>query len=352
MSRPLTRDIRTAEQGTACRRGEIPRGGQVPKKEARGMLQAAPARKPGRFSQFWGRLRLDFKRNRALYLLAIPVVAYYLIFCYLPMYGASIAFKDFSAGRGILGSPWAGFKHFAAFFQDIYFFRILRNTVLINLYQLIFAFPIPVLLALLINEIRSLRFKKTVQTVIYMPHFISVMVICGLILDFTARNGLINDVIALFGGERTNIMLEASLFKPVYVLSGIWQEAGWGTIIYLAALTGVDQELYEAARIDGAGRLRQMLSITIPCIMPTVVIMLILRIGNMMNVGFEKIILLYNPTIYETSDVISSYVYRKGLLDFNYSFSAAVGLFNSAINFALVLAANRISRAVNETSLW
>lgn len=305
-----------------------------------------------RLTDYGKRLKRNIAQNKMLYLMAIPVILFYLLFHYLPMYGATIAFKDFSPGKGILGSPWVGFKHFIAFFNDIYFTRVVRNTVVISLYQLIFSFPIPILLALMINEIRSVRFKKTVQTVIYMPHFISVVVICGLVLDFTARNGLINDLIVMFGGERSNIMVNPEAFRPVYILSDIWQEAGWGTIIYLAALSGVDEELYDAARVDGAGRLRQVLHITIPGIMPTIVIMFILRIGSIMNVGFEKIILLYNPNIYETADVISSYTYRRGLLDFNYSFSAAVGLFNTAINFTLILVANALSRKVNETSLW
>lgn len=303
-------------------------------------------------NKFINRLARDFAKNQLIYYIAIPVILYYIIFHYVPMYGATIAFKDFSAGKGIMSSPWVGLKHFEAFINDIYFVRILRNTILINVYQLIFSFPIPIILALLINELKDFYFKKTLQTVIYMPHFISIMVICGLVLDFTSRNGLINNLIVFFGGEQTNIMLDAGKFRLVYILSGIWQETGWGTIIYLAALTSVDQELYQAARIDGAGRLKQTIHITLPGIMPTIVIMLILRMGNMMNVGFEKIILLYNPTIYETADVISSYVYRKGLLDFNYSFSAAVGLFNSVINFTLIILANKISRKVSETSLW
>jgi len=223
---------------------------------------------------------------------------------------------------------------------------------MINVLQLIFVFPFPILLALMINEIYLIKYKKTVQTIIYMPHFISLIVICGMVLDFTARNGIVNDIIYFFGGERTNIMINPAAFWPVHIVSDIWQTAGWGTIIYLAALAGVDQELYEAARVDGAGRWRQTLSITLPGILPTIVIMLILRLGSMMHVGFEKIILLYNPMIYETADVISSYIYRRGLLEFNFGFSAAVGLFNSAINFSLLVLANAISRKVNDTSLW
>lgn len=306
----------------------------------------------GRILQYLSDLKQNMLKHKLVYLLAVPVVAYYVVFQYLPMYGASIAFRDFFPGRGIMGSPWVGFAHFIDFFTGPYFFRVVRNTLMINILQLIFVFPAPIVLALMINEIYRLRFKKTVQTIIYMPHFISLIVICGMVLDFTARDGLVNDIIYFFGGERTNIMLNPSLFWPVHIISDIWQTAGWGTIIYLAALAGVDQELYEAAKVDGANRWRQTLNITIPGILPTLVIMLILRLGTMMHVGFEKIILLYNPLIFETADVISSYVYRRGLLQFNFSFSAAVGLFNSAINFTLLVIANTISRKVNETSLW
>ncbi len=295
---------------------------------------------------------IDLKKYRYIYLMSIPVVIYYILFHYLPMYGAIISFKNFSPGLGIWGSPWVGFQNFEDFFTGPYFFRIFRNTVLINFYQLIFNFPAPILLALLLNEITSNKFKRVVQTVSYMPHFISIMVICGLIIDFTAKDGIINDLVAFFGVERQSMLLNPGLFQPIYVLSGIWQEIGWGSIIYLAALSSIDTEQYEAARIDGATRWQQMWNITLPGIMPTIIIMLILRIGSMMNLGFEKIILLYNPSIYETADVISSYVYRKGLLEFSYSYSSAVGLFNSVINFVLLLSANKISRKVNEVSLW
>jgi len=298
------------------------------------------------------RLFKNIKTHPYLYLLSIPVLAYYILFHYGPMYGAQIAFKNYSPGFGIWGSPWVGLKNFNSFINDVFFQRIVTNTIMINVYQLFFAFPVPIILALLLNELRSRIYKKTVQTIIYMPHFVSLIVICGLVLDFTSRTGIINDVIAFFGGERVNMMREPGLFRPVYIISGIWQEAGWGTIIYLAALAGVEMEQYEAARIDGANRFRQMWHVTLPGIMPTIVILLILRMGSMMNVGFEKIILLYNPTIYSTADVISSYTYRKGLLEFNFSYSSMVGLFNSVINFALVISANAISRRVNETSLW
>lgn len=294
----------------------------------------------------------DFKKNKLIYLMALPVLAYYIIFHYGPMYGVIIAFKNFSPGRGILGSSWVGFQWFKDFFSSYYFGRLLRNTVLINVLNLIFSFPAPIILALLLNELRHERFKKTVQTVSYLPHFISLVVICGMIHDFTARDGIINDIVEWFGGERKTMLLEPGLFRPIYIISGIWQNVGWDSIIYLAALSGIDQELYEAAVIDGANRWKQTLHITLPGILPTIVILLIMRIGAMMNVGHEKIILLYNSNIYETADVISTFVYRKGLSQANYSYSAAVGLFNSIVNFVLIILANWFSRKATEISLW
>jgi putative aldouronate transport system permease protein len=319
------------------------------------MRAHAPSPRRGRAAASAGGLAWlarDLVRNRTVYLLGLPMVLYYLLFHYQPMYGAIIAFKDFAPGRGIWGSPWVGLEHFKSFFGGIYFVRVLRNTILLSLLNLLFGFPAPIVLALLLNEIRSGVLKRTVQTVSYLPHFVSIMVICGMIIDFTASDGVVNDIVAFFGGSRVTMLLKQELFRPLYVTTEIWQRVGWQSIIYLAALTAIDPQLYEAATIDGAGRLRQTWSITLPGLLPTIVIMLILRIGQMMNIGFEKIILLYNPTIYETADVISSYVYRKGLLDFSFSFSTAVGLFDSLINFGLLIAANALSRRINETSLW
>ncbi|BFT72895.1 sugar ABC transporter permease [Paenibacillus sp. P36] len=295
---------------------------------------------------------LDIRKNKLLYVMLLPVLIYYVVFHYAPMYGAMIAFKDFSPRLGIWGSDWVGFEHFREFFTGPYFWRTIKNTVLISFYQLLFGFPAPIVLALLLNELKHALFKRTVQTITYMPHFISLIVICGILKDFTSSEGVINDIVAFFGGERVTFLLEPSLFRTVYVSSGIWQNIGWGTIIFLAALTGIDQEQYEAAKIDGAGRWKQMTHVTLPGLMPTIIILLILDIGRMMNVGFEKIILLYNPGTYETADVISSYVYRVGLQDFNYSFSSAVGLFNSVINFVLLISSNWLSRKFNDTSLW
>ncbi|TVY05418.1 ABC transporter permease [Paenibacillus cremeus] len=303
-------------------------------------------------ASFVHRLRRDLVKNRMIYILALPVIAYYIIFQYVPMYGATIAFKDFSPMKGILGSDWVGFEHFKAFFNDVYFGRILTNTLLISIYNIVFGFPAPIILALLLNEVRKAGFKRFVQSITYLPHFISVLVLCGLIVDFTARNGIVNDLMAFMGFERTAMLLQPGWFRTIYVSSNIWQEVGWGSIIYLAALAGIDQALYEAATIDGAGRFKQMLHVTLPGIMPTIIILFILRMGSMMNVGFDKIFLLYNPVTYETSDVISTYVYRKGILEANYSFSSAVGLFNSVINFVLLVITNKVSKKVNETSLW
>ena len=282
----------------------------------------------------------------------IPVIAYYVIFHYGPMYGAIIAFKDFTPVKGILGSDWVGLKHFEEFFGSYYFLRVLKNTVLISLYTLIFEFPAPIILALLINEVRRRYFKRVVQTITYMPYFISLVVICGIITDFTNADGLINRLFMLFGYDGQAMLQKPELFRPIYVLSEIWQRIGWESIIYIAALMSIDLEQYEAARIDGASRLKQMFYITLPCLVPVITIMFILRIGNLLNVGFEKIILLYNPITYETADVISTFVYRKGLLEFGWSYSSAVGLFNSVINLALLISANYISRKVNENSLW
>lgn len=294
----------------------------------------------------------DFHRNKLLYLMMVPALLYYIVFHYGPMYGAVIAFKDYSPANGIWGSEWVGLAHFRDFFDGLYFGRVFKNTVLISLYTLIFEFPAPIILALLINEVRHNAFKRIVQSVTYMPYFISLIVICGLVKDFTNSGGIVNNLVEFFGGDGKTMLQNPGYFRPIYIVSEIWQRFGWESIIYVAALSGIDQEQYEAARIDGAGRWRQMLSVTLPGILPTVTIMLILRMGNLLNVGFEKIILLYNSSIYETADVISSYVYRIGLLEFDWSFSSAVGLFNSVINLILLVIANYVSRRVSENSLW
>jgi putative aldouronate transport system permease protein len=305
-----------------------------------------------KLNSFTARARRDIIKNKELYLLVLPVVLYYLIFHYKPMYGAIIAFKEFSPAKGILGSPWVGLKNFRAFFQSFYFFRVLKNTVTISFTSIVFGFPAPIILALLINELRKKWFTRTVQTITYLPHFISLVVVCGMLRDFVTDTGVISQIVSMFTGKNVDLLTVSQYFVPIYVGSDIWQGVGWGSIIYLSALAGIDQEQYEAASIDGCGRWKQTIHITIPGIMPTVVILLILRLGSILNVGFEKIILLYNPVIYETSDVISSLVYRRGLQEFSFSFSSAVGLFNSLVNFTLVFFANWLSRKVNDTSLW
>jgi len=295
---------------------------------------------------------LDIKRNKYIYIMLLVVVAWYVIFCYVPMYGAIIAFKDYSIGRGIFNSPWVGFTHFVSFFSDINFMRVVRNTFLINIYDILWGFPAPIIMALLLNEVRNQYFKKTIQTLSYLPYFISMVVVCGIIVDFTSTNGIINQLLSNFGFEKVNLLSKSEFFRTVYISSGIWQNVGWGSIIYLAALTNISPELYESAVIDGAGRWKQLIHITLPGIASTIIVLLILRMGSIMSVGFEKIILLYNPLTYETADVIASYVYRKGLLNADYSYSTAIGLMNSVINFLFLVVSNWLSRRYTESSLW
>ncbi|HEY8500748.1 MAG TPA: ABC transporter permease subunit [Clostridia bacterium] len=303
-------------------------------------------------NSFSDRVIKDFRLNKSLYLMLVPVLLFYILFHYKPMYGVILAFKDYSPNLGILGSRWVGLEHFIDFVTSVFFVRTVRNTVIINVTNLIFGFPVPIIFALLINEIKNKYFARTVQTISYLPHFLSTVVVCGMIIEFTRDTGAINDIIALFGGERKTMLSIPGYFVPVYVASDIWQGFGWGSIIFLASLAGIDQELYEAAKIDGCNKWKQTIHISLPGIMPTIIILLILRIGNIMNLGFEKIILLYNPSIYETSDVISSFVYRKGLQEFRFEYSTAVGLFNSLVNFILLVCANKLSKKYNEMSLW
>jgi putative aldouronate transport system permease protein len=296
----------------------------------------------------WQTISRDLRRNKHVYLMLLPVLLYYLIFHYGPMYGAVIAFEDFNPIKGVFGSKWVGLQNFQDFFNSVYFGRLLFNTVAISVLDLIFGFPAPIILALLINELRWNPFKRLVQTVTYLPHFVSVVVVVGMMVDFFARDGLVNQLL----GTNVSYMQSAEWFRQLFVGSGIWQHVGWLSIVYLAAIATIDPQLYDAAKVDGADRFRQMWHITIPGILPTIVILLILRMGMLMSVGYEKIILMYNPLTYETADVISTYVFRRGILQADFSFSAAVGLFNSAINFALLIGANRISRRLSGHSLW
>ena len=300
-----------------------------------------------------GRTWKKIVKNKQLYIMILPVVIYFILFHYKPMYGLLMAFQNFKPRKGIWGSEWVGLQHFQDFFGSYYFGRLLRNTLALSLSTLIFGFPAPILLALLINELRNPKYSRVVQTVTYMPHFISMVVLCAMIREFVATGGFINDLMVTFGGyDGKNLLARAGYWLPIYVLSNIWQGCGWGSIVYLATLTGIDMELYDAAKVDGANRWKQTLHVTLPCLAPTVIIMFILRMGQIMGVGHEKTILLYNEGIYETADIISSYVYRMGLVSHEYSFATAVGLFNSVINFILVILANKLSDKMTETSLW
>lgn len=294
----------------------------------------------------------DVKRNAGLYIILIPVLAYFFIFAYLPMGGIIMAFEQYTPRGGFLHSQWVGLKHFQDFFGSVYFGRLLKNTLAISVLNLIFGFPAPIIFALLLNEVGNKVFKKGLQTVSYLPYFISLVIVCGLVADFTGSDGPITELIVALGGERKNYLGQPEYFRPIYILSDMWQGIGFSSIIYLAALSGIDQELYEAAGLDGANRWRQMIHVTLPGILPTIITLLILRLGTMLAVGYEKIILLYSTNTYETADVISSYVYRKGLQEFNYSYSAAVGLFNSVINMILLIISNKLSKKYTETALF
>jgi len=293
------------------------------------------------------------KRDRYLLMLISPVIVYYIIFHYVPMYGALIAFKDYNPGIGFYSSPWVGLKWFKQFFESFYFWRLIRNAILLNVYGIIFSFPIPIIFALLLNEVRDGFFKRSIQTISYLPHFISLVVIVGMIVNFLSPvDGIVNMFLKSIGKEPINFMGDPRWFRFLYISSGIWQEFGWSSIIYLAALSAIDPTLYDAAKVDGANRWQQILNITLPGIMPTIMILLILNVGNLLSVGFEKIILMYQPMTYEVADVISTYTYRRGILGADYSFAAAVGLFNSVINFMLLVTFNRISKRLTEISLW
>ncbi len=300
-----------------------------------------------------GTFARDMFRSKYLYLLFLPTIVYFFVFAYMPLYGLLIAFKDYNPYQGIWGSPWAGLQHIRDFLHSVYFWRLIYNTITINIYDLLVGFPLPVILALMINSVKNNFMKRSVQTIVYLPHFISVIVVSGMLVSFLSpSSGIINYLIRALRGKAIHFLAEPGWFKSIYVLSGVWQNAGWNSIIYIAALAGIDAQLYESATIDGANNWKQLIYITIPGILPTIIIMLILRIGSLFSVGFEKIILLYNPLTYKTADVISTYVYRRGILGADFSYSTAIGLFNSLINFAMLVLFNQFSRKISETSLW
>ena len=300
-----------------------------------------------------GRLMRRIWAGRYLYLMFLPVFLYYVIFRYGPMLGLSIAFKDYNAYLGFEKSPWVGFKYFQQFFNSIYLWRLVRNTLLINLYDLLFNFPAAIVLALLLNEVQNRRFKKTVQTITYMPYFISSVVIASMVVQFLSpSSGIVNNIIAAMGGERQYFMVQPESFRTIYTLMNLWKNVGWNSIIFLAAISGINGELYEACRVDGGGHLRQTWHITLPGIAGTIVIMLIMRLGHVLDAGYETILLLQSNPILETSDVIGTYVYRRGLKGGEYSYATAVNMFQSVIGFAMVIIANWLSRRYSDTSLW
>ena len=294
----------------------------------------------------------DLKMNKYKYLLILPVLVYLALFCYKPMYGLIIAFNNYKPTRGITGSDYVGLMWFDNFFNNIYFWRLLSNTFTISALSIVFGFPAPIILALLLNEIQNDKFKRTVQTITYMPYFISLVVTCSIIKIYCQENGLFSQIIEIFGGTRRNLLIDPSAYRPIYVLSGIWQNIGWNSIIYLAALSGIDQEQYEAARIDGANRFQQMLHITIPGILPTIMILFVLRMGSILNVGYEKVLLLYTENTYNVADVFSTYTYRVGLEQKQYSLSTAVSLFNTMVNIMFLVFTNWLSRKTTESGLF
>ncbi|WP_342561107.1 ABC transporter permease subunit [Paenibacillus sp. FSL R7-0345] len=312
-------------------------------------VQLQGTKTEGRLNRAWALV----KRDWFLYLLLVPFLAWYAIFVFKPMYGIQIAFKDYSVFKGISGSEWVGLQHFQDFLQSENFLRVLKNTLIISFYTLLFVFPAPIIFALLLNEVKNSFFKKTVQTFTYMPHFISVVIVAGIVTNFLApTNGLINIIIDKLGGEKIYFLAVADYFRTILNSMSIWQSTGFSAIIYIAALSGVNQELYEAAVIDGANKWKRTLNVTIPGILPTIMIMLILQVGHLLDVGYEAIVLLYQPVTYATADVISTYVYREGIVNGRYDMAAAVGLFNSVIGFILIIVANKLSKKYTESGLW
>ena len=298
-------------------------------------------------------MKKHFVRDYQLYVLCLPAIIYFFVFCYMPMYGVQIAFKDFTIGKTIAESQWVGFEHFERFLSTYKFWDVLKNTLVVSFYSLLASFPIPIIMALLLNQTTNEKFKKIVQTVTYAPHFISVVVLCGMITTFLSPStGVVNSMIKALGGESVFFMASPEMWKHIYVWSGVWQGAGWSSIIYIASLSSISPDLYEAAEIDGASRLQKIRYIDIPAIMPTMVILLILNMGSLMNVGFQKAYLLQNSLNISSSEIINTYVYKVGLEGTQYSYSAAVGLFNTVINIILLVSANKISQKLQGTSLW
>lgn len=294
-----------------------------------------------------------FMRKWPLYSMILPVVLYFVVFKYVPLLGSIIAFQDYNVFLGVTGSPFVGLKHFHNLFTYPEFYQVLRNTLLISLYQIVLGFPAPIVLALLLNEVRRSFFKRISQTILYLPHFLSWVIVGGMVINFLSpKTGLFNEVIRLLGGTPIFFMQEPDYFRSVVVLSGIWKEVGWGTIIYLAALTGINPELYESAEVDGAGRLRQVWSITLPALLPTIMVLLLLRIGNVLDLGVEQLYMLLNPLVLSVGEVFDTYIYRIGLVGMQYSYTTAIGLFKSVVGFFLLVGANQLSRRTTGNSIY
>ncbi|SHO52921.1 ABC transporter permease [Anaerocolumna xylanovorans] len=296
--------------------------------------------------------KVELKTNIWLYMMFLPVFIWYLLFSYLPMGGMVIAFQKYDIVKGILHSPWVGFRNFKILFDDPYFFRLFRNTLLMNVYGLVFGFPLPIILAIAFNEIRRKKFKKITQTISYLPYFISSVVVMSMVIQFVSTTGLVNVFLNHLGIKSIHFLQEAKYFRTIFISTGIWQGTGFGAIIYMAALAGISNDQYEAATVDGAGKFQKMMYITLPGLAPTIVIMLLINLGSILNVGHERIILLYNPSIYETADVFNSYIYREGILNRRYSYGQAMTIFQNVVGFALVYMANKITRKLDGTTLW
>lgn len=306
-----------------------------------------------RKKEYW---KKSIRRDRYLILMILPVIIYYLIFCYFPMTGLWMAFTQYKIGSGLKGlylSDFVGLKWFKQFFSSIYAWRLVRNTFLLSFFSLIFGFPIPIIFAVAVTQLRSKRLQKTIQVSTYLPYFISTVVVCGMITNFLSPSGgIINQFLNKLGIESINFLSLPKWFRPIYVISGSWQSFGFNSIIFVAAIMGISPDLYEAMRVDGANKRQVIWHLILPSIRPTIILLLIMTLGSMMSVGFEKVYLLYNSAVYETADVIQTYVYRQGIQSNNYSYAAAVGLFNSVVNFTIVFFANRLSRKVTDTSIW
>ena len=301
----------------------------------------------------WAARWRRFKIERAWYAMMVLPLAYYLVFHYLPMAGIVVAFKDYRIAKGVFGSDWVGLKWFIQFFESFYFSRLMRNTLLISFYTIVFGFPVPIIFALMLNEMKVLPLKRIAQTVSYLPYFVSLVIIVGMLVTFLSpNNGIVNIIIKSLGGEAVNFMGQQSWFRPLYIGSHVWQWFGFSSIIYLAAIAGVSQELYDAAEVDGASRLQRIRFVTIPGMAPTVIILLILNLGHALSVNWEKNLLMYTPATYEVADVIDTYVYRRGIVSGEYSFGAAVGLFKNVVNLGLLVVFNRLARRFTDTSLW